>query len=65
MTDPASGDRLRRTAPALAAGASTTLNFSVRATEPGTTNLTVATTYTTPTGAEVTSTFARPTPSTR
>ena len=62
VTDPASGERLRRTAPALAAGASTTLNFSVRATEPGTTNLTVATTYTTPTGAEVTSTFARPTP---
>ncbi|MFC6862390.1 hypothetical protein ACFQGE_02805 [Halomicroarcula sp. GCM10025817] len=62
VTDPATGERLRRTTPALAAGASTTLNFSVRASEPGTTNLTVATTYTTPTGAEVSSTFARPTP---
>ncbi|MFC7021278.1 MULTISPECIES: hypothetical protein [Haloarcula] len=62
VTDPATGERLRRTAPALAAGESTTLNFSVRASEPGTTNLTVATTYTTPTGAAVTATFARPTP---
>jgi hypothetical protein len=59
VTDPATGDRLRRTAPTLAAGASTTLNVSVRAPAPGPTNLTVATTYTTPTGAEATTAFTR------
>ena len=60
VTDPSTGERVRRTIPALAAGTSETLNLSVRAASPGKTNLTVATTYTDPTGTERTASFARP-----
>lgn len=62
VTEPGRGERLRRTVPILAAGATVTLNFSVRprrgaATEE--TNLTVRAAYTEPTGTAATATFTR------
>ena len=59
VTDPATGERLRRTVPTLAAGASTTLNFSVQASDAGEVALTVSSTFRTPTGANVTTTASR------
>ncbi|WP_254280155.1 hypothetical protein [Haloarcula marina] len=59
VTDPATGERTRRTVATLAAGASETVNLSVRAPEAGETRVAVRTDYTTPVGVERTATFAR------
>ncbi|GGN86056.1 hypothetical protein [Haloarcula pellucida] len=59
VTDPATGERTRRTVPTLAAGASQTVNLSVRAPEPGERPLEVTTTFVTPNGVESSSTFSK------
>ena len=55
----ADGERTRRTVPTLAAGASETLNFSIRAAESGERSLTVETAYTTAAGTRTTDTRER------
>lgn len=55
----ADGERIRRTVPTLAAGASETLNFSIRAAESGERSLTVETAYTTAAGTRTTDTRER------
>jgi hypothetical protein len=55
----ADGERVRRTVPTLAAGASETLNFSIRASEPGERSITVETAYTTAAGTHTTDTRER------
>jgi len=59
VTDPASGERLRRTVPTLAAGASATVNFSVRPPTTGNTTLAATTTFTDATGSRRTATVER------
>ncbi|WP_276271345.1 hypothetical protein [Haloarcula litorea] len=59
VTDPETGERTRRTVASLAAGASETLNLSVRPAEAGEGTLAVRTTYTTPVGVERTAAFGK------
>ncbi|WP_410767496.1 CARDB domain-containing protein [Haloferax sp. DFSO60] len=57
ITNPSGGEQVRRTVPQLAAGASTTLNFSVRPVEEGTTNVTARIDYTTASGTAANVTY--------
>ena len=59
VIDPDSGEQTRRTVPALAAGASETLTFEVRAGASGERDLTLGTTSTDPTGAVSRATHSR------
>ncbi len=59
LTNPESGGQDRRTIPALASGATQTVNLSARGPQPGAAELAVEVTYTDPTGAERTATHAR------
>ncbi|MBX0321690.1 hypothetical protein EGH21_01470 [Halomicroarcula sp. F13] len=59
VTDPATGERTRRVIPTIAAGASQTVNLSVRAPAPGERPLEVTTTFTTPNGVRSASTFSK------
>ncbi|WP_324758627.1 hypothetical protein [Haloarcula montana] len=59
VTEPERGEQTRRTVATLAAGASTTLAFDVRAGDPGDRELTIGSTYTDPTGAVSTARYSR------